>query len=282
MMTAALAMQSAGAQELSLLDFSHHVQATDGLYPNNSTLGPEYNSGSVFDFLNVTSLGGRSIDARVSLLGTAGSYEFVGWLPHYNTDHGQPGDDLGVYYRSAYDVTEPLGGIGWTITFYEGGGAFECEATLDEVSFLLYDIDGEPGQSESIRVYSADGLNGYQIQNGSEISATDCGDTWIFDAGGTNLSESGPEGSLLLHYHDTSSVRFDMFSTTSGDHPWNKSGIFTGIDGNLGLAGTSAASYGAFQSIPEPTYFSLAIATCAIAGFRRRRTPAGVARHTAT
>lgn len=270
----ALALPSAVAQNLSMLDFSQNVQATNGMYPNNSTLGPEFYSGAVLDFVNVTTKNGQSVDARVTLLGSAGDYEFVGWLPHYNEANGQPGDDLGVYYRSIYDLDdESFGGIAWTITFYEGGGNFTNEATLDEVSLLIYDFDGEPGQSEHIRTYTGDGLNGYQLQNGADITAYGEDDTWIFNAGGQDLSESGPQGSFILNYHNTSSIRFDMFSSTSDNHPWNKSGIFAGIDGNLGLAGTAAADYGAYVVIPEPSQFSLALVALSLACFRRRRPP---------
>lgn len=267
----AIALTRAVAQNLSLLDFTHHVQPTNGMYPNNSTLGPEFYSGAVFDFVNVTTKDGAPVDARVTLLGSQGSYEFIGWLPHYNTADGQPGDDLGVYYRSEYYVNEPFGGIAWTITFYEGGGSFSNLTSLDEVSLLIYDFDGEPGQSESIRTYLGDGLMGYQLQNGAGISTEGADDTWTFHSAGQDLSETGPQGSFILHYHNTSSIRFDMFSTTDPNHPWHRSGIFTGIDGNLGLAGTSAADYGAYQVVPEPGQAAMAAGAAVAFCLRRRR-----------
>lgn len=267
----ALAILDTHAQNYLPLDFSQNVQATNAIYPNNSTLGPDYFSGLVFDFLNVTTQDGQSIDARVSVLGSAGAYEFVGWIPDYNEDAGQPENDLGVYLRHTHDFSEPTGGIAWTITFYQGGGAFTDTAVLSNLAFLIYDHDGEPGQSESIRLYESDGLAGYRIADGSGIHSHDEDGTWRFDAGGENLSETNADGSFIAYYQNTSSIRFDMFGTTMPTNPVGNNGMFAGFDGDLSLIGGDTANYGALVTIPEPSSSALVAASLAMTLLRRTR-----------
>lgn len=267
----ALPPLGANAQNFAPLDFSQNVQATNAFYPNNSTLGPEYYSGMVFDFINVTTQGGLAIDARVTILGSAGSYEFVGWLPGYNSDVGQPTGDLGVYYRHTNDFTEPTGGISYTISFYQGGGLFDTAATLSDVGFLIYDHDGEPGQSESIRTYESDGLVGYQIGDGSGIHAHDESGTWRFDAGGLNQPETTADGGFIVYYQNTSSIRFDMFATTYPSNPTGNNGVFAAFDGDLSLLNGDPSSYGPYVAIPEPHGAALAVLSAASLLARRRR-----------
>lgn len=267
----ALLPLGANAQTFAPLDFSQNVQATNAIYPNNSTLGPEYYSGLVFDFLNVTTQDGQSIDARVTVLGSEGSYEFVGWLPGYNSTAGQPCGDLGVYYRHTNDFTEPTGGIAYTISFYQGGGAFETAATLTDVGFLIYDHDGESGQTESIRVYESDGFSGYQIGDGSGISTLDEGGTWRFDAGNANQPETTADGGFIAYYHNTSSIRFDLFATTYPSNPTGNNGIFAAFDGDLSLLGGDPSNYGSYVAVPEPHAAALMVLAGAVLIGRRRR-----------
>lgn len=265
-----LAICPAMAQNFASLDFSNNIQSTNGLYPNNSTLGPEFYSGSVFGFSNVTTAGGRSIDAKLTLLGSAGSYEFVGWLPHYNEAGGQPADDLGVYYRHTGGETDLTGGIGYTLSFYEGDGTFSTPATLDDVRLLIYDHDGETDQSESIRTYVGDGFSGYQLHTASGIHAHDEGTTWRFDSRGQGHSETSAEGGFIAYYQNTSSIRFDLFSTTNTSLPFEKYGIFAGFDGNLSMADPQSADFAAFASVPEPATFPLVALSALALAFRRR------------
>lgn len=259
------------AQNFAPLDFSQNVQATNGMYPNMSTLGPEYYSGYSFDFVNVTTQDGQSIDARVTILGSAGSYEFVGWIPNYNSAAGEPAGDLGVYYRHTNDFSEPTGGIAYTISFYMGGGTFTTAATLDNVGFLVYDFDGEPGQSESIRVYDSDGFSGYRIGDTSGIHSHDEDGTWRFDAGGSNLSETNADGAFIAYYQNTSSIRFDMFATTFPSNPTANNGVFAAFDGDLSLLGGDASGFGHYVAVPEPHAAALTlVATAMIMGRRRR------------
>lgn len=268
----------ARAQTFLPLDFSRNVQAVNAIYPNNSTLGPEYYNGLTLDFVNVTTQGGQAVDARVTVLSTSGNYEFVGWIPDYNQDAGQPEGDLGVYYRhnGFFPPENPLserfssGGIAYTISFFVGDGSFTTSTVLSEVGFLIYDFDGEPYQSELIRTYQSDGFAGYRIRNGSGITSLADGGTQVFQAPGTNLSETGPEGSFIAYYQNTSQIRFDLFSTTSTNNPPGNNGIFAAFDGDLGLISGDLSGYGAFVPVPEPS--APLIAATALSSLLLRRT----------
>lgn len=281
----ACCLQTAWGQNYLPLDFSQNVQAVNAIYPNNSTLGPEYYSGLVFDFVNVTNQNGQAVDARVSILGTAGNYNFVGWIPDYNSDSGQPDGDLGVYYRHDGYFDPPghgnpfaerfsTGGIAYTISFFEGGGTFTNSTVLSEVGFLIYDFDGETYQSESIRTYESDGFAGYQIRDGSGIQASGDNGIWNFDAAGNNLPETGPEGSIIAYYTNASTIRFDLYSTTSTNNPAANNGIFAAFDGDLSLTGGLTGGYGAFVPVPEPASATLIAAAFTI-GLLRRSRPRG-------
>ena len=262
---------AAAAQNYLPLDFSQNVQATNAIYPNNSTLGPEYYSGFTFDFRNVTTSNGQSVDARVTVLGTAGNYNFVGWIPDYNSAGGQPEGDLGVYYRHDGSFAHPTGGMAYVLTFYEGGGVFENETVLTDFRILIYDHDGEPGQSESIRTYVNDGFTGYQIHDGSGIHTHNEGATYRFDAGGANQPETGPEGGFIAYYHNTSSIRFDMFATTHPSNPAANNGVFAAFDGDLSLTNGGTGNFGTFVPIPEPSTLFLAATALSLAVLRRTR-----------
>ncbi len=268
------------AQNILPLDFSQNVQAVNAINPNNSTLGPEYYSGPTFDFRNVTTQNGQAIDARVSVIGTAGNYNFVGWIPDYNSAAGEPDGDLGVYYRHDgwFDPPDPLnpdaerfstGGMAYTISFFVGDGTFTTSTVLSEVGFLIYDFDGEPGQSELIRTYMSDGFAGYRIRDGSGITSLFEGSSQLFEAPGVNLSETGPEGSFIAYYQNTSQIRFDMFSTTSTNNPAGNNGVFAAFDGDLSLIGGNTAGYGPYVAVPEPA--APLLAGTALAGLLLRR-----------
>ncbi|MBC8126447.1 MAG: PEP-CTERM sorting domain-containing protein [Gloeobacteraceae cyanobacterium ES-bin-144] len=270
------------AQNFLPLNFSQSVQGTNAIYPNLSTLGPNYYSGQTYDFLNVTSQNGQAVDARVNIIGTSGNYNFVGWIPNYNSASGQPEADLGVYYRhdGLFDPPDPenpdaerfsFGGITFTISFFEGGGTFLNSTVLSEVGFMIYDHDGEANQSESIRTYQADGFSGYRIYNGSGIQATGDNGTWTFDAAGYGASETTPEASFIAYYQNSSSIRFDMFSTTSSLNPVGSNGIFAGIDGDLSLTDGQTTGFGAYVAVPEPTSPMLIASALSLILLRRRR-----------
>lgn len=258
------------AQTFTDLDFSHNIQATNAIYPNNSTLGPDYYSGATFDFANVAYVNGMAVDARVSLISTTPGYDFVGYIPAYDSAVGGPAGDLGVYYRFNGDFNNPTGGMAYTISFYQSGSNFTASQTLSDVRFLIYDHDGEPTQSESLRTYRSDGFTGYQLGNTSGINAIDEGTTWRFDARGQNFPEDSPEGGFVAYYHDTSSIRFDIFSTTTGG-PVANYGVFTAFDGDVSLLGGNFSGLGPLVAVPEPTSPLLVAVALSFALSQRRR-----------
>ena len=261
---------SAFAQSFVNLNFAQNVQPTNAIYPNNSTLGPEYFSGLTFDFINVAFVNGLAVDARVSLVSSTPGYDFVGYLPNYNTAPEGPEGDLGVYYRYNGDLNNPTGGIGYTISFYESGSNFTTSKTLSNLRFLIYDHDGEPTQSETIRTYNSDGYTGYQSNNGSGIQGFNEGSSWRFNSRGQNFAEDTADGGFIAYYENTSSVRFDIYSTTTGG-PVANYGVFTAFDGDLSLTNGSTAGFGAFVAVPEPSTPLLAITSLLLILTHRRR-----------
>ena len=261
------------------LDFSNHVQATDGIYPNNSTLGPDYYSGSVFDFTNAGMFGSTSVDVRATMIGLtdgetsnlrpSSTYQFVGWIPEYNGS--STNNDLGVYYRHDGNSAQPTGGIAWTLSFFEGGGSFSTPLTLPGVRLLVYDHDGETYQSESIRTFGTDGFTGYQLHNNSGIHVHDEGGTYRFDSRGEGHGETVADGGMILYYQNTSSIRFDMFATTDPELPSANNGIFAAWDGDLGLTGGNTDNFTDFTAVPEPASVILLSLSGLAFSFRRDR-----------
>ena len=262
------------------LDFSNNVQPATELYPNGSTLGPWYHSGSHLDFANAGSYNGTSIDVRASVIGLTdgessdfretSTYQWVGWVPSYNSS--STNDDLGVYYRHDGNILQPTGGIAWTLCFYESGSNFSTPVTLPGVRLLVYDHDGELFQSESIRTFADDGFAGYQLHDGSGIHMHDEDGSYRFDARGDGHPETTADGGMILYYQNTSSIRFDMFATTLPLLPGANNGIFAAWDGNLGLTSGGTQGFGEFVAVPEPSS-SLLIGAAGIALLLRRARP---------
>ncbi len=266
------------AQNFVNLDFSQNVQATNATNPNNSTLGPAYYAGLTLDFVNVAFVNGLAVDARVTLNWAAGNpvspgYEFVGYIPDYNSADNGPGGDLGVYYRSinGYSNSNYTGGISYTITFYESGSNYTTQQTLSNFRFLVYDHDGEPGQAESIRTFASDGFVGYQIGENSGITTRNENGIWDFDSRGWNHPETTAEGGFIAYYENTSSVRFDMYATTSPTLPWGNNGVFAAFDGDLSVNGGNTNGFNPYQPIPEPSTPLLAMGAVSLAMLRRTR-----------
>lgn len=272
---------TASAQNFVDLDFSHHVQPTNGVNPNNSTLGPAYYAGLTLDFVNVAFVDELAVDARVTINfetspGVSPGYEFVGYIPDYNSASDGPEGDLGVYYRSKLDnLTQVTGGISYTISFYESGSNFTTAKTLTDFRFLIYDHDGEPGQSESIRTYAADGFVGYQLGGISGIHAHDEGGAWSFDARGSNHPEDNADGSFIAYYQNSSSVTFDLYATTETWLPGANNGIFAAFDGDLSLIGGNTLGFDPRVNIPEPASVMVTSVATLLALLRRQRPRVG-------
>jgi hypothetical protein len=260
LLAALLPLGGLSAQTYVDLDFSNNVQPTNAQNPNGSTLGPDYYNGLVFDFAGAGMLGATSVDVRATMIGLTdgessnfrptSTYQFTGWLPDYNAVGGA--NDLGVYYIHDGNGAQPTGGIAWTLSFYEGGSNFSTPLVLPGVRFLIYDHDGEPFQSESIRAFGSDGLTGYRLHDNSGIQAVGESGNVRFNSRGLGHSETAPDGGMILYYENTSSVRFDLFSTTLPQLPGPNNGIFAAWDGDLGLTGGSTQNFGSFVAVPEP------------------------------
>ena len=268
------------AQNFTDIDFSRNIQATNAVNPNNSTLGPDYYAGLQLDFADVAWFQGASlgVDARVEINYVVNNnpispgYEFVGYIPDYNQASNQPEGDLGVYYKSQLNLqNQTIGGITFTISFFESGSNFSVARELMDFRLLMYDHDGEPGQSESIRLYGSDGLTGYQLGSGSGIHTHHENDTVRFDSRGEGHPEDSADGGFIAYYHNTSVVRFDMFATTETWLPAANNGIFAAIDGDLSLTGGSTAGFNPYVPIPEPSFAAIAAGAAACGLFRRSR-----------
>lgn len=272
-----LAPVTGSAQNFVNLDFSQNVQPTNATNPNNSTLGPAYYAGLTLDFVNVAFVNEFAVDARVTINfatspGVSPGYEFVGYIPDYNSASGGPEGDLGVYYRSMLNNQVAVtGGISYTISFYESGSNFSTSQTLTDFRFLIYDHDGEPGQSESIRTRESDGFVGYQIGSISGITARDENGAWSFDSRGSGHPEDNADGGFIAYYHNTSSVTFDMYGTTQPWLPGANNGIFAAFDGDLSLTNGSTSGFDSFVNIPEPSASLLAVGAASLAMLRRKR-----------
>jgi hypothetical protein len=272
-------ISAAAGQSYVDLDFSNNVQPAWATYPNNSTLGPYYAPEASLDFAGAGTYNGTSIDVRVSVIGLTdgetsnfrptSTYEWVGWIPDYNGSAGN--NDLGVYYRHDGNYAQETGGIAWTLSFYESGSDFSVPMTLPGVRFLIYDHDGEPYQSESIRAFGADGLAGYRLYENSGIHVHDEAGNLRFDSRGEGHPETTADGGMILYYHDVSSIRFDWFSTSQFGLPPQNNGIFGALDGDLGLTGGGTTGFGEFIPVPEPSAPLLVTAATLGAALRRRR-----------
>jgi hypothetical protein len=275
---------SAVAQNFAPLDFSHSVQTPNAIYPAGySRIGPAYYNQPTIDFLNVTTMGGQAIDARLSVTNVSGNYVLDGWVPYYNGPvtgtsndiypdnqlESDRGDDLGIFYHSLESSMENVGGLSWTLTFYQGGGLFQDTVVLDSIALLLYDHDGEPGQSEALRTHVSDGFAGYMVRNDSGILAADEGSSFLFQAGGIGKSELTSAGGIILNYRNVDSLRIDMLATTSPGIPYTSSGILLAIDGDLDLV--NPADFGAYVAVPEPGPAAMAGTALALMLLRRHR-----------
>jgi hypothetical protein len=232
------------------------------------------------DFANAGTYNGNSVDVRVSFLGLTdgegssfrdtSTYQWVGWIPDYNDSASK--NDLGVYYRQDGNLAQPTGGIAWSMSFYLGGSNFGTELTLPGVRLLIYDHDGEALQSESIRAFAGDGLTGYQLHGNSGINVFNEDGSYRFDSRGLGHPETTADGGMILYYENTSSIRFDMFSTTYAGLPPQNLGIFAAWDGNLGVNGGNTNGFNSLVVVPEPTApILLGLASVSLLLRRRRQ-----------
>ena len=250
-------------QNIDGLVFNEPFQANNANHP---VLGGYY-TGTSFNFLDVAPTSGQVIDARVSISAiTSERYSLGGTFPRLGND----GDDLGFLYSytggSGLGGNFGEGGLTYQLDFFRGGGDFNTPVTLSNISLKIYDIDGEPSQSESVMVFAEDGFNSYQLSDTNALALTIDSGSYRFSGPMDLYDRADPATSVILHYSNTSSIRLRMITNTNAMSQSNNA-VFGGIDGNPG-------SVAGFDSpivvVPEP---SVALLACLglIPWFRRRR-----------
>lgn len=231
---------SASAVSAAPLVFDTPVQAATG----NSVVGSVVTATQI-DFLNVATDQGTTVDLRVTAavkdqtdfgVPTSNGAGDAGFIPDYS-NAGAPEDDLGfLFFGNGINTTE--NGIVLTFDFFNGTGAlsgtFTDAFTVAELNFAIYDVDGEPSQSEYFTAFKSGGLTSYALGDTPQaLVATDLGDGVRFDGPGTNFPESDSSGAAMLTFTKTASFVLDFGAVQTGGPVQN--GVFTAFDGDLSL-----------------------------------------------
>ncbi|MCZ8485188.1 hypothetical protein O9993_02835 [Vibrio lentus] len=85
-------------------------------------------------------------------------------------------------------------------------GTFSEPYTVPEFDMIGYDIDGEPVQSEQVRVFKSEGFYSYQTGSaGASLTAEESedGDSVLFSGPGTNYSETDTSGAVKFTFTKT-------------------------------------------------------------------------------
>ena len=248
------------AQTLVDLAFNNPVEGTNTT--GTGPTGAAY-TGTTYRFLDVA----PGYDMRATIT-SYGNGQFLYSYPNYSSAAGEPSGDLGYRYQAVGSYG--LGGIRYKLDFFESGGTFSTTKTLPDLALMIYDVDGEPNQDESVRVFLADGLYGFRMPTGTGgTSYLNEGASFLFTGPGSNRNEDDPSGAFILYFGNTSSLVLEMVSdTTSGSLP---NPVFSAIDGNLSLIGKSFTNFTGIQAVPEPSVGSLLLIGMAVALRQRRR-----------
>lgn len=217
------------------LDFSNHLETT-----NLSTyFGPSYD-GPVIHFLNVGTHNGKIIDAKVSSQ-TFGDVTFLYHTPNYKSlGTSEPNGDIGFLYQAN---SPGAAGLIYTFEFYDGtdglSGTFSVPYSVPEFDMIGYDIDGEPVQSEQVRVFKNEGFYSYQTSSGAaSLTAEESADNLsvLFSGPGVNYSETDTSGAVKFTFKNTSIVTLQFETVTASNSPLPNP-IFSAFDGNWDLSG---------------------------------------------
>lgn len=253
---------SLSAQTLVDLAFDNPVEGTNTT--GTGPTGAAY-TGTTYRFLNVA----PGYDMRASVT-SFGNGQFMYSYPNYSSAAGEPSGDLGYRYQATGSYG--LGGIRYRMDFFESGGAFSVAKVLPDLALMIYDVDGESTQSESVRVFLSDGFYGYRMPTGTGgTSYLNEGASFLFTGPGSNRNEDDPSGAFILYFGNTSSLVLEMLSNTTGGTLPN--GVFSAIDGNLSLIGKSFTNFTDIQAVPEPSMGSLVMVGSVWVLSRRRSRP---------
>ncbi len=268
------------------LDFGTNTASPQPNQPApNNVIQDSYTTDRSFTFLNVAPDSGSNVDLRITVGDNGSRYGFLGSFPSYKVANGvtEPNGDLGYLYEFtagsnlAGDSPLRTGGITYSMDFLVGGtnDAF----VVPSFRLLIYDVDGETAQSESVRVFNDDGFSGYRLftipDGQTGITVTDEGAiSYLFTGPGADVAEDNPSGAFILYFENTSSIRLQMESRTfTGSGP---NGVFSAIDGDLSLIGggdesTLDQTFDPLVSVPEPSVLVLALLGLSAGALRRRR-----------
>ena len=248
------------AQTLVDLNFNDPVESTD--LSNLAGLGSAF-SGTTYRFRNVAP--GYDMRATISSFGTV---SFLGSYPNYSSASGEPSGDLGYRYQAN---SAGLGGINYKLEFFESGGTFSTAKVLPDLALMIYDVDGEPIQDESVRAYLSDGFYGFRMPTATGATTfVNEGSSFRFTGPGSNRNEDDPSGAFILYFENTSSLTLQMLSDTDSSSGFPNP-VFSAIDGNLSLIGKSFTNFTDIQMVPEPSVSSLVLLGAAWALRRGRK-----------
>jgi uncharacterized repeat protein (TIGR01451 family) len=206
-------------------------------------LGPGYTGGLTMDFLAVATYEGTTVDARVTAVVQPGT-EFAtgdtnrtarGFIPNYKaTTRDQPNGDLGVLYAAGEGDTA---GVALTISFFDGTndrrGTFREACVVPDLQLLVYDVDGEPTQTEWFDAFSADGLYSYATGSATtSVAATPNAAGVHFLGPGKDCRETDTSGAVALRYRNCSHITL-VFGAEQNQPGANLA--FAAIDGDAGL-----------------------------------------------
>ena len=231
------------------LEFGTPVEGTNSNAQSN--LGPS-STLTTLTFLDVAPTSGTNIDMRVSVINvTSPAYFYSESIPNYSTaSTAEPNNDLGYIYvwDAGTGSTQP-GGITYKLEFFDGGGTFTTPFVIPEARFLIFDVDGEATQTESVRTFTNQGFVGYQTPNTDTVALTEenGGESFLFTGPGVNVAESDNSGAFILYFENTSTVIFQMESITTSGTADN--GVFSAIDGDLSFLAGDFSDFFDFVSV---------------------------------
>jgi hypothetical protein len=211
------------------------------------------------------------VDARITATVTGNNYSFTDHEVNY-TAAGNSNGDTGFDYQIASNRTG-AGTMTYTIDLFSTTGGvhnYSTAYTASELRFLVYDVDGEPIQSEDLRIAAGGGFVGYQQGLGTNALTPSVAvdGSYLFSGHNVNVSETDPSSSVILYYQNTNSVTFKFeANTTTAQTGANY--VFSAIDADLSIIGQQntafsdtatiqTKNYGAFVStssstaVPEP------------------------------